>query len=299
MTTPQAAEEAAGISATSPTLSGGPTGEGGGITVADPSSPWTTIPQIGAYRTEDHRYYWNGQGELPSVTTVLEILHKPALMEWVGRVTAEEAYILKDLPGAEDLTLDEWSRHLRERRFQVRDKAAEVGTGVHLYADMAPRASESDSAAFNIPDGWIPYVEAFRRFLDRFSASNILSSEKSVFSLGDGYGGTYDFLMMIDGELWLIDIKTSKGVYPETGLQLAAYSHAEFIGLPNDPRPYPMPKVQRTGVLHLRPDAYPDTGWRLIEYPTTGRDYVAFLGALEVFRWKKEGRFTKQKLKAL
>jgi hypothetical protein len=136
-----------------------------------------------------------------------------------------------------------------------------------------------------------PYLEAFRSFLGRYSASAIVSSEKAVF--GFGYAGTYDLLMRIDGELWLIDIKTSKGYYPEYGLQLAAYSRARYIGLEGDPTQYPMPQVQRTGILHLRPDQYPDTGWRLVEYPVTDRDYVAFLGALELWQWKSERRFSK------
>jgi hypothetical protein len=56
-----------------------------------------------------------------------------------------------------------------------------------------------------------------------------------------------------------------------------------------------MPEIHKAGVLHLRPDQYPDTGWRLIEYPITyEKDYMTFLGALEVYRWRKEGRFLKR-----
>ena len=36
----------------------------------------------GAFMTDDHRYYFNGEGPLPSVTTILEILDKPALTTW-------------------------------------------------------------------------------------------------------------------------------------------------------------------------------------------------------------------------
>jgi hypothetical protein len=97
--------------------------------------------------------------------------------------------------------------------------------------------------------------------------------------------------------LWLIDIKTSKGYYPEYGLQLAAYRWADSIILPGDPREYPMPEVHRSGVLHLRPDQYKE-GWRLIEYPITyEKDYMTFLGALEIYKWRKEGRFTKTNLR--
>ena len=98
-------------------------------------------------------------------------------------------------------------------------------------------------------------------------------------------------------DLWLLDIKTSKGYYPEYGLQLAAYRWADSIILEGNPSPWPMPVIHHAGVLHLRPDQYPDTGWRLIEYPITyEKDYMSFLGALEVYRWRKEGRFLKSVL---
>ena len=93
-------------------------------------------------------------------------------------------------------------------------------------------------------------------FLDRYSRSAFVSTEKAVWSL-NGYGGTYDLLMMIDGELWLIDIKTGKGLYPEFALQLAAYRWADYIILPGDPTTYDMPNVDSTGVLHLRPELIP------------------------------------------
>jgi hypothetical protein len=102
---------------------------------------------------------------------------------------------------------------------------------------------------------------------------------------------------MDQNDLWLIDIKTSKGYYPEYGLQLAGYRWADYIILEKDPTLYPMPQIQRTGVLHLRPDQYPDTGWRLIEYPTTyEKDYLAFLACLEIHQWKEAKRFTKSQL---
>ena len=38
----------------------------------------------GAFMTDDHRYYFNGEGPRPSVTTVLEILEKHALVHLEG-----------------------------------------------------------------------------------------------------------------------------------------------------------------------------------------------------------------------
>lgn len=274
---------------------------------------------IGAYRNDKHEYWWNGTGPVPSVTTILGIVDKPA----VGIFKAKEAARAIYRKASEDLSSlaneDEAIKWALKEADKARDTAADLGSSVHLLAELVG-ASESDSTGFEVGSDTFPYIEAYRRFLDRYGASNIVSSEHMVWSL-NGYAGTYDFLMMLprsevdhrhDGsippgectickassELWLIDIKTSgKGPYPEWGLQLAGYRWSDSIIIPGDPRSYPMPEIARTGVLHLRPDLYPDTGWRLIEYPTSyEKDYIAFLAALELWKWRKEGRFRKSNL---
>ena len=263
-------------------------------TVAEASEE--SIPLEGGYRTDDHRYYFNGEGPLPSVTTVLEVISKPAVGIFKAKEAARALYrdfVYRDEPVA--LTEDEAIKWALEESDKARDRAAELGSSVHLLADLLG-ANGSQSKGWPISDMEYPYVEAYRDFLSRYSASNIVSSEHMVWSL-DGYAGTYDQLMMIDGELWLLDIKTSAhGPYPEWGLQLAAYAWAHWIIVPGQHAPHQMPAVMRFGILHLRPDLYPDTGWRLIEYPCTSRDYGAFLSALDLWKWKKEGRFTKSAL---
>lgn len=255
-----------------------------------------TVPDVGLRMSSDHRYWFNGEGPNPSVTTVLGILDKQAVTTWrvkqaiqaVLRMAPEFVHAARQNPQAADELI--WQA--MQRADDTRDKAATLGSSVHLLADMASRGSESDSKGFQVFEQEKPYLEAFRGFLDRYSASSIVSSEKAVWSL-NGYAGTYDLLMLIHKQLWLVDIKTSKGVYPETGLQLAAYRWADYIILPNDPKGYPMPEVHRTGVLHLRPDQYKE-GWRLYEYPTTYTDdFIPFLGLLEGLKWKQSKRFMK------
>ena len=265
----------------------------------------TSIP--GLYMTEDHRYWINGEGPYPSVTTILDVLHKPALIEWLQNQTAIAAML--HLPELIGKSVEEGVEAIRAYPRSIRDNAAKLGSSVHLLADMAPRASETDSKAFEVSPDAFPYLEAFRGFLAFLEAQGgrIISSEHAVWNQTEGYAGTYDLIvslpknelskaMGLADELWLLDIKTGKGYYADYGLQLSAYAHAEYIVLPNDPTLYPMPQVQHTAVLHLRPDQYEgpmSQGWRLVEYPTTDRDYMAFLAALELYQWNKERRFTK------
>jgi hypothetical protein len=53
------------------------------------------------------------------------------------------------------------------------------------------------------------------------------------------------------GQRMLLDWKTSKGVYPETACQLAAYQNAEFY-IDDDGDEQPMPKVDGLGVVHVQ-----------------------------------------------
>ena len=264
------------------------------MTLELPNLNVKALMPAGVFMTDDHRYYFNGHGPNVSVTTVLDIMSKPALITWKAQEAARAMY--RDLPDLRKMTEQDAVNWAVKEADKARDTAARIGSGVHLLADMASRASESDSKGFGVSEQEEPYLDAFTDFLGRYSASSIVSSEKAVWS-ENGYAGTYDLLMLINDELWLIDIKTSKGYYPEYGLQLAGYRWADAIVLPNDPRVYPMPQIQRTGVLHLRPDQYPDTGWRLVEYPTDYKaDFIPFLGLLEAWKWRNEGRFTKSRL---
>jgi hypothetical protein len=328
--------------ASSDLTGGSPAGISDTGTVADAFS--LSIPKIGAYRTEKHQYYWNGKGPYPSVTTILDVMDKPALVSWAKRTVAEiavnrweevGAYIQRDSPDA----AIQWLKGLPDYQ---RDAAGKLGTSIHLWADIASRGQEPDGETFQPSEEERPYLEAYRRFSVFLGAegSRIVSSEKMVWSQ-DGYGGTYDMLVKRwcdpcrspgtphtdpyyhhsycqyrregstcsceEGkkgwdrceheELWLLDLKTAKtGPYPEWALQLIAYGTADFIIIEDDPTPYPMPVIERYGVLHLRPDLYTDTGWRLIEYPLIPSDRMAFLGALEIWRWKQEKRYTKHQL---
>jgi len=275
-----------------------------GVTPERVATPMLLVNPTGVYMNDRHQYWLNGDGPVPSVTTVLGIMDKPA----VGVFKAKEAAkallnLYRNHPEALQWSKpdDEIIKWALAQADKVRDTAASLGSSVHLLADlegMPSGASETAYKGFQVSDDTIPYLEAYRGFLGRYSASSIVSSEHAVWSL-QGYAGTYDLMMTIDGELWLIDIKTSgKGPYPEWGLQLAGYRWADYIVLPGDPVLYPMPQIQRAGVLHLRPDLYTDTGWRLIEYPISyDLDYrKGFLAALELYRWREGKRFTKSRL---
>jgi hypothetical protein len=271
------------------------------LSAVSPGKGATSTMPPGLVMSQDHRYWFNGEGPRPSVTTILEVLSKPALVYWKGQEVARAIY--RDSKAffgqAWDVGEDQAIKWAMGKADEQRDRAAKLGSSIHLLADMQSRATETLSKGFQVSDEEKPYLrawEAFTAFLEAQGAS-IVSSEHAVW--GEGYAGTYDLMVQWPDEthsaglMWLIDIKTSKGIYPEYALQLAAYGNAKGIILPNDPKLYPMPKIDRYAVLHLRPDAYPQDGYKLIEYPVTEREYFSFISALDLYEWRKEDRFNK------
>lgn len=255
------------------------------------------IPSVGMYRTPDHRYYFNGAGPFPGVTSILGIIDKPALVEWAKRETAECAIRNLDLldglrsTGGDRLAV-EWLKRIPDYQ---RDEAANRGTRVHAAADAYVNGRELD-----LPIEDMPFLDAYRLFLERHNVSIVAAELAVIGQTPYGYyGGTLDLIADVDtdGELegdapgrhrWLIDIKTSKGTYRETALQLAAYGMAGFAGFAGDVVPYELPAVERYGVLHIRPDIYPtsqDGGYRLIEYEVGPGTRAAFEAAYGLSQW--------------
>jgi len=232
---------------------------------------------IGLSRDSNHRYtaaYDGTTVALPSVTTILQVLSKPALVPWAQGIVAEAAIAHRgDIEGWIAVGGTEGAVGLLRKAAETqRDKAATRGSDVHALAE---KIIHGESVI--VPDDLTNYVDGYRRWVDVFKPE-FLASEELI--AGDGYAGTLDAIAVIAGETWLLDWKTSKaGPYKETACQLAAYGQAHYIGRPGDPRRYALPKVEQYGVVRLRPE-----GAELVPYDITGA-YDAFRAALTIWHW--------------
>lgn len=243
------------------------------------------IPSVGLYRTAAHKYHFNGGPGMPGVTTVISKVDKSGpLIGWAKGVTADAA--LNNLTELETMMVDKGravtKSWLTAHATAESDAAKDLGTRIHILAEQISRGAEPDVSELE----W-PYIRAYQQYLADF-APKIRSLEHYVANLSEGYGGTYDFIADLDlgdgPKTTLGDLKTGKGHYVEARLQLAALGMAEFIGLPNDPKAYPMPKIEQYAVLHVRPEAY-SKGFQLYRVNITQADRDAFLGALAIHRW--------------
>jgi hypothetical protein len=232
---------------------------------------------IGLVRDARHRYSWNGGPLYPSVTTILAIKDKPALVGWAKRETAACAVRNLDVlarmvqSGGAGAAID-WLKRIPDYR---RDVSADLGTQVHAAAEAIARGGPAA-----IGDEVRPFVAAYRRdFLEVFRP-RFLAIEAMVCSERYEYGGTADAFVEIDGEIWLLDYKSGAAVYPESALQLAGLARAQFMGFPGDPSQYPVPPATRFGILHIRPE-----GARLLPVRVDRETVAAFLDARRLFAW--------------
>src|SRR5664280_2974879 len=237
----------------------------------------TPSAAVGLVRDARHRYSWSGGPLYPSVTTILQIKDKPALVGWAKRETAACAVrnldVLEQMvrSGGPQAAID-WLKRIPD---YARDASADLGTAVHLAAEAIARGQSGP-----VSEEVGPFVAAYRRdFLEAFRP-RFIALEAMVCSERYEYGGTADAFAEIDGEIWLLDYKTGAGVYPDTALQLGGLARAQFIGYPGDPVQYPVPFATRFGVVHIRPE-----GARLLPVIVNRETVAAFLDARRLFGW--------------
>jgi hypothetical protein len=209
-------------------------------------------------------------------------------------VARQEAGELKSIKLAKLSPSDLAGRWVKGTPERIRDAAAALGSEVHgeserLVLQLARDTGVAWTDGREMP-AWPEHLQAhmgsFVQFLDDHRPE-YLATEATVFNRSQAYAGTLDAVMRLrvgDRVLTVIvDYKSGKNIYPEVGLQLAAYANAEFVGSPDGVTEIEPPAIDAGAVLHITPKGY---GLRLVRIDD--EIYRAFLHAREVFRWAKE-----------
>jgi hypothetical protein len=254
------------------------------LTVATPKSRTQPSAAVGVRRTPKHQYYFGDKGPWPSVTTVTDVLDKPALTRWHKEQVAQAAIANAErlLADRESGNVDAAVAYLLATRNEG-TTGKERGTRIHAALESVLRR---EAIEIDPRDG--PAIEGARAWLNEHQVKPI-EVEAFLINEEQGYGGTCDLIAEIDGEVHLLDWKTSKSVawpsgqiYDEMRLQLAAYSRAEFIARVADPVRYSLPAIDRLGILHVT-----DGGTRLYPAEVSEDDWIAFRACLYVYGWRK------------
>ncbi len=199
------------------------------------------------------------KGAYPSVSTILDQVRSKSYEAMVARIGQEMA--------------DE-----------LMSAAAARGTRIHKacedWLNVEPAVYE---------EGDLPYMVGFRNWW-AVNKPTLVASEIFLLSTKYKYAGRADLVVEIDGQPWLIDIKTGVDSVRH-GLQLKLYQQAllETLGI-----------RARTGVLAL--DAKRSCGYRHSRAPLGLKEYkepwTAAEAHIKVFKWwNKKSPITEPKAK--
>jgi hypothetical protein len=201
-----------------------------------------------------HRYRLDGEW-VPSVTGILKVLDKPALLKWAAGMVAE--YVADSPQGMEELRnmgRGPMVKALTDLPFAKRDKAGKRGNVLHDYAEELIHGREVEVA-----EEHIPVMESALAFMEDWHIEPVLV-EVSCASRKDRWAGTLDLIAKYTrpdtghSGVAIFDWKSGKALYPEYVWQLNAYAHAEFHGQRGDE--HPMPACDGAFGVQIREDGY-------------------------------------------
>lgn len=156
-------------------------------------------------------------GLLPSVTTVLNALAKPALTKWLIDTAVNAVLTTPRQPG-EDLDAFK-ARALTVDAEEEASKARDLGTDIH-------QAIEDGCAGKQVPDDLLRVAKPALDFIR--SLGEIVASE--IVLVGEGYAGKCDLIVRSKDGLGVTDVKSCKKLpkssWPDHRLQTAAYAAA-------------------------------------------------------------------------
>jgi len=232
-----------------------------------------------------------GDRELPSVTTILQVISKPALTAWSAKVeremvTSASADLYEDIHGTPRMSRSAYLITLRNRlglqKAHVKElaKASDIGSQAHALIEWtmrtqlmqkcgpSPRITDAAQWAFMAWEDWRKTVNL-----------KPVCIEQVVFSENYGYAGTLDLLAEVEGVLTVVDWKTGKAVYSEAHLQNAAYRQAIREMGHGDPK---------QGLIVRLPKVETDPNFEVVAAKPENLMFPKFLDAMSVWQWQQE-----------
>lgn len=205
---------------------------------------------------DDSHYYWIDGEFVPGVTTILD-------------QAAPVGYGL--MAFFKNNSVDEINKKSNE--------AKEFGSLIHDAIERLLNGEELDltSPEYNLTK-IKKHLMSFHNWFHEFNPDlDSIQSEQIVGSKEYKYAGTLDLACKKDGELWIVDFKTSAGIYPNYERQVAAYKHAyeEMYGV----------KVAHTAILRT------GTNHRVkYEFKEVDRPFDSFLTVYKTYVEENEGK---------
>ena len=172
---------------------------------------------------EERTYCIEGQGDLPSVTTILGQLDKSgALMGWVAKITYN--YLIdhqEELKTAQDPT--EVFKKAKTYYKEIQQTALDFGSALHNLIEVYLKEQKVDglleeNTLLNKP------FEQFKEWQKKYNFE-LIQSEHIIWS-EMRYAGTLDCVARLNDKLYVVDFKSSKAIYDDYLWQISAYMKA-------------------------------------------------------------------------
>lgn len=239
-----------------------------------------------------------GNPVVPSITTALGSLDKPGIRRWERQQVAAYAVTHVDellarseevgyryLMAVPKILTPEKADELRgvdlwSAAEYALDEAADTGTWIHEYIENDLNGGFPGDP---VRDDHYQMVEAYHDWKDGHDIE-VIATERTVY--GDGYAGTGDVFLRIDGVIYCLDWKSSAAVRETHIAQIAAVgaAHSAAREVPEgtegayyhklQPKvseqhggqvdswwvPEPLPAFQAYGIVQVRPADYDNRG---------------------------------------
>lgn len=180
------------------------------------------IKDIYSFNEKQHIHSLNGK-PLNGITTILGVINKPFLVPWACKMMEEWIKENTEKIKGGYIVLDEQLKEAKSAHTRKKEDAGKKGTDIHeTIESIIKTAIKSNKGIIGISNHKEPQVQNFLEWAKE-NKVKFLDSELRLYSKEYWIGGICDIVCEIDKKVWLADIKTGSGIYPEHFLQMAAY----------------------------------------------------------------------------
>jgi hypothetical protein len=186
------------------------------------------------------RFYRTPDGDFPSVTTINKVLGlaQEGLIAWSANMeraacleAATEVFASgehEDGPAGFRAAVEAHIGPSKQHQLAL-NKAADIGTAIHGQIQWYLRGLLGLTRAAEPPVLTTEAQWGFAAWLEWWKGAGltVLATEQPVWDAEYRYAGTIDIVAQdASGRIGVVDTKSSKGIYDEYHLQVAAYMHA-------------------------------------------------------------------------
>lgn len=226
----------------------------------------------------DGRFYTDDNGQhYPSATTILEAYPKP-------------------------YQLLQWMKEVGSKADEIKTAAGRRGSNVHQLTEDYDNGLECNLLDDNgSPKYSLEEWSMFERYVDfsKMYKPEHLLIEQTFVNGSLGFAGTLDRICRIDGKSYVLDIKTSNGIYNSYWLQLAAYEMLYLNAFPSLDAAQKLnlpPTIDGVAILWLnaktrtygKNGAIQGPGWQMVIKDDRSKDWDLFQSVQKLWQAEHE-----------